>query len=74
MAVRKVSISLPEGLTKFVDSYKRRRGIKSRSRVFEEAVNLLRNQDLEAAYRAAASESDDEWDVTVGDGLEDETW
>lgn len=74
MAVRKVSISLPEGLTKFVDAYKKRRGIKSRSRVFEEAVNLLRNQDLEAAYRDAADELDRDWEVTVGDGLRDETW
>lgn len=74
MAVRKVSISLPEGLTRFVDSYRRKRGIKSRSRVFEEAVNLLRKRDLEADYRDASREVDKSWEATAGDGLEDEAW
>jgi len=34
----------------------------------------LVEKKLEADYRAAASEDDAIWDVTVGDGLSDETW
>jgi len=34
----------------------------------------LRNQELESAYRQASSEVDSVWDLTVADGLTDETW
>ncbi len=74
MAVAKVSVSLPKPLASFVDSYRKKRGLKSRSQVFEEALKLLRNQELEAAYRAANQERDADWDSTIADGLGDETW
>jgi antitoxin ParD1/3/4 len=74
MAVQKLSVSLPKPLAKFVDAYRKKRGIRSRSRVFAEALTLLRNQDLEAAYRDASRELDPAWESTVADGLEDEAW
>jgi metal-responsive CopG/Arc/MetJ family transcriptional regulator len=74
MASNKVSISIPSALADFVDMYRRRQGYRTRSRVFEDALKLLREKDLEAAYRAASAEIDDEWESTAGDGLEDETW
>jgi antitoxin ParD1/3/4 len=74
MAAAKLSISLPRSLAEFVENYRKKRRLKSRSQVFEEAVKLLRSRELEAAYRDANSELDDIWDNAVSDGLPDETW
>ncbi|HEV2170406.1 MAG TPA: hypothetical protein VGR40_05640 [Candidatus Binatus sp.] len=70
----KLSVSLSGSLAGFVESYRKRRGLKSRSQVFEEAVKLLRSQELEAAYREADSEFEKAWDAANSDGLSDETW
>ena len=74
MSAAKLSVSLPRALAGFVENYRKRRGLKSRSQVFEEAVKLLRNRELESAYREAASEFDKAWDTATSDGLSDETW
>jgi len=74
MAAAKLSVSLPRSLARFVENYRKTRGLKSRSQVFEEAIKLLRNRELEAAYRAANSEIEDIWDNVTSDGLSDETW
>ncbi len=42
--------------------------------MIEAALELLRYQELEEAYRLASSEVDADWDVTVADGLTNETW
>ena len=73
MSVAKVSISLDGLLAGFVETYRKKRGLK-RSQVFEEAIKLLRNRELEAAYLAAGAEADKAWDATDADGLSDETW
>lgn len=70
----KLSVSLSASLAGFVESYRKRRGLKSRSQVFEEAVKLLRSRELEAAYREADSDIDQAWDAAIADGLSDETW
>ncbi|MBD2452061.1 CopG family transcriptional regulator [Nostoc sp. FACHB-152] len=74
MQVEKLSISLSAPLVRFVESYKLAKGCKSRSQVIEMALQLLRKQELEEAYRAASTEVDDDWDVTIADGLADEAW
>jgi antitoxin ParD1/3/4 len=74
MAAAKLSVSLSRSLAGFVENYRKKRGLKSRSQVFEEAVKLLRSRELEAAYREANSEIDDVWDNAISDGLSDETW
>jgi metal-responsive CopG/Arc/MetJ family transcriptional regulator len=74
MNVEKLSISLPAYLMQFIENYKLDKGCKSRSQVIEEALELLRNQELEEAYRQASAEVDNAWDVTLTDGLADETW
>jgi len=74
MQVEKLSISLPAPLVQFVENYKVTKGCKSRSQVIELALELLRYQELEEAYREAGAEFNPEWDVTLGDGLTDETW
>ncbi|OKH55538.1 CopG family transcriptional regulator [Calothrix sp. HK-06] len=74
MNVEKLSISLPPSLVEFIENYKMSKGCKSRSQVIEEALELLRNRELEEAYRLASAEVDSVWDVTVADGLADETW
>ena len=74
MTAKKMSVSIAEELVVFIDSYKNSRGRKSSSQVVEEALMLLRAQDLENAYREADKEIDSDWDVLAGDGLGDETW
>lgn len=74
MNAAKLSISLPDSLAGFVENYRKKRGFKSRSQVFEEAVKLLRSRELESAYREANSRFDNAWDAAVSDGLSDETW
>ncbi len=73
MQAEKLSISLPKSLVQFVEIYKIAHQRKSRSQVIEEALQLLREQELNKAYREASQEVID-WEVTVGDGLDDETW
>ncbi|MEH2259107.1 ribbon-helix-helix domain-containing protein [Nostoc sp.] len=74
MSSEKLSISLPASLMQFIENYKVTKGCKSRSQVIELALELLRYQELEQAYRQASAEVDLDWDLTVGDGLTDETW
>ncbi len=73
MSVAKLSVSLPDELAGFVENYGKKRGL-NRSQVFEEAVKLLRNRELEAAYRQADAEADKDWESTAADGLPDEAW
>lgn len=74
MQTEKISISLPISLMQFVENYKISKRCKSRSQVIELALDLLRNQELEQAYREASAENDPNWEITIGDGLTDETW
>ena len=74
MQAEKISISLSQSLLQFIETYKIAKGCKSPSQVIEVALELLRNQELESAYRQASSEVDSAWDVTVADGLTDERW
>ncbi|MBD2774266.1 CopG family transcriptional regulator [Iningainema sp. BLCCT55] len=74
MQVEKISVSLPAPLVQFVEAYKSLHKKKTRSEVIEEAVKLLREQELEKAYREANQEIDESWDIVVADGLTDETW
>ena len=73
MSVTKLSVSLPDGLVGFVESYRKKRGL-NRSQIFEEAIKLLRSRELEADYREADAEFDKEWENTIADGLADEAW
>jgi len=74
MLAEKVSISLPPSLLDFVERYKENHALKSRSKVIEMALERLRQESLEAAYREAATEADSAFEATSADGLADETW
>ncbi len=74
MLAEKLSISLPPDAVAFIETYRATHAIKSRSQVVELALRKLREQELEAAYREAAAETDQEWENTAGDGLSDEAW
>lgn len=74
MQAEKLSVSLPSALVQFIESYKVAHHYKSRSQVIQEALELLRLRELEVAYRQASGEVDPDWDVTITDGLADETW
>ncbi len=73
MQSEKLSVSLPLPLVQFIENYKLAKGCKSRSQVIEVALELLRCRELESAYREASAEVDSAWDMTVADGLADET-
>jgi antitoxin ParD1/3/4 len=72
MRAAELSVSIPKSLAGFVENYRKRRGLKSRSQVFEEAIKLLRSRELETSYREANSEFDSAWDTAISDGLSDE--
>lgn len=74
MQAQKLSISLSEPLVRFIEHYRVAKGCKSRSQVIEEALALLQEKELEQAYRDASTEVDEIWDLTLADGLTDETW
>ena len=74
MTAEKISISISPSLAVFIDSYKNSKNCKSRSQVIEEALTLLREKDLENAYREASKEVESEWEIVAGDGLDNETW
>ena len=70
----KVSVSLPDEDVEFLDQYARSQGYESRSAVVHRAVRLLQTADLGKGYVAAweewsNSETGDEWETTVADGL-----
>ena len=71
---QKVSVSLPEATLRFIEHYRTAKGCESRSQVIEEALSLLRERELETAYRESSLEIDEAWDVVIADGLADETW
>ena len=74
MQSQKISISLPSEMVAFIEHYKEVSGCQSRSQVISEALSLLQSRELEKAYQEASLEVDEAWEVTVGDGLADETW
>ena len=74
MQSQKLSISIPLELMRFIEHYQTVNKCKSRSHVIEKALILLQEKELEFAYRQADAEVDTEWDITIADGLTDETW
>lgn len=69
----KLSISLPYELLLFIDHKQQQSAYASRSSVIQEALELLQERELCVAYKAANSEtSDDEWDISLLDGLDEE--
>lgn len=74
MKAEKLSVSLPVPLVQFIESYQVTHQCRSRSQVIERALELLRMQELEDAYRQAAEEVDPAWESAIADGLSDETW
>ncbi len=74
MYAEKLSVSLPAGLVGFIEQYRTAHALKSRSQVIGEALELLRQHELEAAYQEANQETDTDFDSTIADGLSNETW
>jgi len=69
-----VSARVDADLVAFLDTYREREGLGSRSEALERAIRSLRDRALEGAYAAAIDEwaaSDDAsaWDALAGDGL-----
>ena len=78
MSQVKLSVSLSEGEVAALDKYTQAAGLKSRSAAIQQAIRLLGEPELEAAYEAAwqeweASGDADAWEFTTADGLADAT-
>lgn len=74
MNPRKLSVSVPESVASFVESYKREHALKTKSEVVQRALTLVREQELERIYTETAGEIDPSWEVTLSDGLTEEAW
>ncbi|OGV27416.1 MAG: hypothetical protein A3F18_03895 [Legionellales bacterium RIFCSPHIGHO2_12_FULL_37_14] len=75
MHAQKFSISLPQQQCDFIESYKSLHNYKSRSLVIQKAIYLLQQIQLEACYAEANNELNQDFDITISDGIEDnETW
>jgi metal-responsive CopG/Arc/MetJ family transcriptional regulator len=77
MKIEKISISLPKDAINFIEQYRKQHKIRTRSEVFARAVRALEQRSLEQDYRDSYRDHAEEmkdWDVTVGDGLDDEPW
>lgn len=76
MSSVKLSVSLSEGEVAALDRYAQAAGLKSRSAAIQQAIRLLGDPDLEAAYAAAWQEWEtsgdaEAWESTAADGLAD---
>jgi antitoxin ParD1/3/4 len=75
MNTHKLSISLPQQQYEFLEHYQAEHHYKTRSEVIKEALYLLQQTQLEAYYRNANQEIDNNFETTAADGLEkNETW
>lgn len=74
MQVQKISISLPKPLYDFIENYQETHCYKSRSEVINKALYLMQQMQLESCYKEANKEIGNEFETTVFDGLNHETW
>lgn len=75
----KVSVSIPDNDLAYIESQVSSGRYPTRSAALHAAIKTLRTRDLEAQYAEAAREWHESgeqaaWEVTVADGLDDETW
>lgn len=74
MKVDRISVSLPHNAMRFIGAYQKTHSCKSRSEVVHKALSLLQEIELEKAYQEAAKETDSAFEITISDGLQNETW
>jgi len=67
----KLSISLPEPLARFVEAYRRRHGLKSKSEVIALALKKLREEELIEGLRAMSEDYAHEPDAWLDSDLEE---
>ena len=69
-----INVRIDSGLASFMQDYKIKKGISTKSEVVERALKALRDIELKNAYEQAMqewvdSEEHELWDKTVADGL-----
>ncbi len=75
MQSQKLSISLPKQQCEFIEHYMVDHPIKNRSEVIREAIYLLQQRELEACYKAANHEIENDFENTNLDGIDsNEAW
>lgn len=67
----KVSISLPDEWLRYLEEYRRRHGVESRSEVILRALRALREAELAEGYRQMARDYAQEADEWMDSGLEE---
>lgn len=75
MNTQKLSISIPQELYQFIETYQAEHHYKTRSEVIREALHLLQQMQLESYYQEANQEIDHDFEITTQDGIEEnESW
>jgi len=75
MHTQKLSISLPRQQCEFIEHYQTEHHYKSRSEVIKQALYLLQQMQLEASYKEANQEINDDFEQCNLDGLDtNESW
>ncbi|CAM4393118.1 MAG: hypothetical protein LEGION0398_MBIBDBAK_01165 [Legionellaceae bacterium] len=74
MLSEKISVSVTHELVEFINQYCQAHACKNKSYVVQKALKLLQQQELEQYYLSANAEIESRYEVTIADGLEDETW
>jgi Arc/MetJ-type ribon-helix-helix transcriptional regulator len=74
----KLSVSVAHQLAQFIERYQATHRVSTKSEVVERALELLQKSELKQqyaqAYREWAESGEAElWDITVGDGLDEQT-
>jgi antitoxin ParD1/3/4 len=73
MSVERFTISIPSPQFEFIEEYGKLLH-KGKSKVIQEALNLLQEKHLEQCYKMANSEINKDFDNSINDGLDDEAW
>jgi Arc/MetJ-type ribon-helix-helix transcriptional regulator len=67
-------VNIPEDALDFIDRQVATGKYRSRSEAITQAVYLLRDSSLHAAYLEAFSDIDPAWDTVVSDGVATDRW
>jgi antitoxin ParD1/3/4 len=59
MPAEKLSISILSELMRFIEQYQKEKQLRTKSQVVEEAIQVLRDRELELAYRQAYEQADE---------------
>jgi antitoxin ParD1/3/4 len=73
MSVERITTSIPQSQHRFIELYCEDTK-KGKSKVIQEAIALLQEKYLGRCYKLANTEVQEDFEVTVSDGVDNESW